>query len=1008
MGLISPELGQSLRVLSVSFSCYLLLSCGGGGGGTSSTPALPVETGASVSATFVKGFVSGASCSLFEIVAMGIAGPVLSGGTTTAGVVDFGDDIDYQGMALISCNGGNYIDEATGNSFNAPLMRSVVDIDSDGIFTFVVSPLTEIAVQLAEQTGDLGNALVMYYPLVEFAFGITSHIEATVPTDLNTALATNDAEGQYATALALISQMNESRLGDLTALLSDLADDLSDDSFSNETLDEMGHAILDLATAFISANLSDAAISALVANAGIPDVGDNPVAERPNILLIISDDQGIDGSPEYDFTMDPPNTPTLSGLATDGLVFENMWAAPSCAPTRAAIITGKHGINTGVVSQPGDIEDEDETLFEFLARPEFENDYSMALFGKWGIGPNAMGNMGNAADADPILNGVPFYAGSEQGNLASYDSWELVIDTPDMNPVVDPNPDYSTTELRQLTEDWIADQDGPWFAWLAFNAPHGPFHWPDESLHTQGPAPAGGCEGGGMGNMGGDSNERECQKAMMEALDTEVGNLLDSLSEEERENTIVIFTGDNGTPNAARDTIAVPNNQAKGSLNEGGIRVPFFVSGAGVTRQGERETRLATVTDLYATIAELTGTGVTSIHDSLSLAGYFSHSDGEHRAHSYSDYTDNGVVGWTVRNHSHQLLNENGSETLYQLDPDTLAHGMVGINSVPQILHELRVEGAEVRGELDQINSGPLGTVRDITHDADDHEGDHIFTVRASTCARFAEAYNASAINVRNGSTHNTAVSISVANGLCEMTTNNVPNHDFQDLNNFPNPFSAQNFSYDIPAAPEFAATETAVSLDRLQGVFLNGVRIDMFAAACLGVGNGTSQCNTDDPVEEGVSEIWRFDPLFAGNGFNADSHNAHTQPNGTYHYHGDPHALYDETGATESGLIGFAADGFPIFGSFISEQAVIREVTSSYQLIEGNRPFIDIPNSGQYSQQPYDGSFRQDYEYVEGSGDLDECNGMVVDGIYGYYVTDGFPYIVGCYKGTPDPSFNK
>ena len=1043
MGLVSSEFRQSIRGCLLFLSCCLLLSCGGGGGnagligsngggnggagnggnggaGNGGAGNGGGIEGISVSAALVKGPVSGASCSLSEVVSTGTLGDALSTGTTAiAGIVDFGDGIDYQGLALISCNGGDYTDEATENIYQAPEMRALVEIDGSGDAAFAVTPLTEIAVQLAEDAGDLADAMSLFYPVVETAFGLVSQIEETLPIDITSSAATNTVEGQYAVALALISQMNDSTTGGLESLLESLVTDLSDGSFSTQTLDDMGHAIVAMASSPFASNMDIAAIDIVALRAGIPGVEDNPVAERPNILLIISDDQGIDASPEYDFTLDPPFTPNLSALAENGLVFENVWAAPSCAPTRAAMITGKHGVRTGVVSQPGDIDESEEIIFEFLARPEFESDYSMALFGKWGIGTNnngmGMGTLAGVNDADPVLNGVPFYAGSETGNLNSYDNWELVVDAFDMEPVLDNNPDYATTEIRQQAQDWIADQDGPWFAWLAFNAPHAPFHWPDESLHTQGPIPDGGCEAAGMGGMGGanDSNERLCFKTMMEALDTEIGNLLDSIPEEERDNTIVIFTGDNGSPNGVRDGVAVPQGESKGSLNEGGIRVPMFVSGAGVTRQGERETRLATATDMYATIAELAGTGVTSIHDSLSLVGYFSDTDGEHRTHSYSDYTDDtraGVlVGWTVRNQTHQLINENGSERLYALNPASLDHPRIGLNLAPEILHELRVEGAEIRGELGQISSGPLGLVRDITDASGDPEGDHILSVRASTCARFAQAYTASATNASDGAAHTGEVSISVANGLCTMGTNNVPNHDFQDQGDFANSFQAQTVTYDIPAAPEFAESITEVSLDKLQGVFLNGVKIDMFEAACLGVGTQTSGCDSGNPAEQGVSEIWRFDPLFAGNAFNVDSHNALTDASGAYHYHGDPHALYDDTGATESGVIGFAADGFPIFGSFVSDQGVIREVTSSYQLIEGNRPIININTAdiGLYSQQPYDGSFRQDYEYVEGSGDLDECNGMVVDGIYGYYVTDGFPYTVGCYRGTPSPSFD-
>ena len=101
--------------------------------------------------------------------------------------------------------------------------------------------------------------------------------------------------------------------------------------------------------------------------------------------------------------------------------------------------------------------------------------------------------------------------------------------------------------------------------------------------------------------------------------------------------------------------------------------------------------------------------------------------------------------------------------------------------------------------------------------------------------------------------------------------------------------------------------------------------------------------------------------------------------------------------------MIGFAADGYPIFGSFFDDGAGIREAQSSYQLRSGGRPSGPGDPGGMY-----DGTYRDDYEFVSGSGDLDACNGMVRNGVYGYYVTQRFPYVLGCFTGTPDSSFNK
>lgn len=136
---------------------------------------------------------------------------------------------------------------------------------------------------------------------------------------------------------------------------------------------------------------------------------------------------------------------------------------------------------------------------------------------------------------------------------------------------------------------------------------------------------------------------------------------------------------------------------------------------------------------------------------------------------------------------------------------------------------------------------------------------------------------------------------------------------------------------------------------------------------------------------------------------FGTDQHNAHTQPDGTYHYHGNPEALFDQNGNVESPVIGFAADGFPIFGSYINDNGQVREVRSSFMQKTGARPSgSDSPGGN------YDGTYVDDYEYEQGNGDLDECNGMMRNGNYGYYVVNEYPWMISCFKGTPNSSFNK
>ncbi len=212
----------------------------------------------------------------------------------------------------------------------------------------------------------------------------------------------------------------------------------------------------------------------------------------------------------------------------------------------------------------------------------------------------------------------------------------------------------------------------------------------------------------------------------------------------------------------------------------------------------------------------------------------------------------------------------------------------------------------------------------------------------------------------------------------------------------FPNPVSEQSQRYEVSASPQKAATATPLTLQYDNAVMLNGVKLDLLAAGCFGVGDGRIGCND-------MSQAWRYDPMAENANFVTDSHNAHAQPDGTYHYHGDPRALYPTDSSKESPVIGFAADGFPIFGPFIEADGSIRRAKSSYQLKSGARPTGNGSPGGNY-----DGTFIDDFEFLAGSGDLDECNGMEKDGAYGYYITESYPHVMGCFKGTPDASFQK
>lgn len=269
-----------------------------------------------------------------------------------------------------------------------------------------------------------------------------------------------------------------------------------------------------------------------------------------------------------------------------------------------------------------------------------------------------------------------------------------------------------------------------------------------------------------------------------------------------------------------------------------------------------------------------------------------------------------------------------------------------------------------------------------------------LLTARAANCADFADAYTAIATDVQSREEHNASFEISASGSTCAITSNAVPNHDFNATGRFATKFSTQNQNFSITTAPKMANTPTTLSLQYDNAIFLNGVKLDLMAAGCYGVGDGRIGCFD-------MSSPYRYDPMSETANFGTDEHNAHTQPDGTYHYHGNPMALFEQTNASApSPVIGFAADGFPIFGSYISDGGKIRKAVSSYQLKSGTRS--GGPGGA------YDGTYVDDWEYLAGSGDLDVCNGMTQDDVYGYVVTDTYPHVMACFSGTPDNSFRK
>ncbi|WP_136659395.1 sulfatase-like hydrolase/transferase [Nitratireductor sp. XY-223] len=427
-----------------------------------------------------------------------------------------------------------------------------------------------------------------------------------------------------------------------------------------------------------------------------------PALSAPNILLIIADDMGLDASPCYDVGAWKPAMPNLERLCREGLVFDNFYAAPMCSPTRATIMTGRYGFRTGVGSAVGRRSDNalspsETTLFQFLDAYA-DDPYAHGVVGKWHLS-----NDTNGGSDHPRRAGVGYYAGVIEGTLDDYYDWPRTE-----NGSTEQVNSYVTTAMTDDAITWIAAQEGrPWFLWLAYVAPHLPLHVPPQELHTV----------AGLTGQEQDIQARALDYyfAALEAMDSEMGRLLDSLPNAVRDDTVVFFIGDNGTPNR---TVQPPfeRRRAKASLYEGGTHVPLIVAGKGVTRQGKREAALVNSTDLFATIAQLAGIDVPaapdSPEDSISFAPLLTESGAGGRRYVYTELFGEmpgarrnkrpSRNGWAIRDDRWKYLHlDEQGDAFYDLasDPfeqDNLLNG--GLSGEEKAAYErLRTAGYELR-----------------------------------------------------------------------------------------------------------------------------------------------------------------------------------------------------------------------------------------------------------------------------------------------------------------------
>lgn len=322
----------------------------------------------------------------------------------------------------------------------------------------------------------------------------------------------------------------------------------------------------------------------VIALASVTQAADAP---RPNIIYLLVDDMGyadcgFNGGKEI-------QTPAIDALAKTGTVLESFYVQPLCSPTRAALLTGRYpmryGLQMGVVRPWAKYGlPLEERLLPVALK---EAGYKTCITGKWHLGnfdeqywPH---NRGFDHAHGHLLGAIDYFTHHRDGKLDWYRNGKPVEQE-----------GYSTDLIGAEAAEYVRQQNGekPFFLYVPFNAIHTPHQAPPRYTrpYQQLPKP------------------RQTIAGMLAATDRAVGEIMKAVDEKKlRENTLIIFSSDNGGPGPGRVTDNGPLRGGKGQLWEGGVRVGAFVSWPGKIPADARNSAALHVVDWFPTLLNLAG-----------------------------------------------------------------------------------------------------------------------------------------------------------------------------------------------------------------------------------------------------------------------------------------------------------------------------------------------------------------------------------------------------------------
>ena len=361
---------------------------------------------------------------------------------------------------------------------------------------------------------------------------------------------------------------------------------------------------------------------------------------NPNILIILTDDQGwgdlsINGNTNL-------KTPNIDNIALNGASFERFYVSPVCSPTRAELLSGKFFVRSGVngVTRGYERMNTDVKLISDFFKAK---KYKTGAFGKW--------HNGSQPPYHPNNRGFDEFYGFTSGHWGNY--FDPILEK---NGKIIKTKGYINDVITNEAISFIKRSNKPFLSFISYNTPHSPMQVPDKFFDDKDIL------------LRGRYSEREniektkAAVGMIENIDENIGNVVRSLKEKGvYENTIIIFFSDNG-PNGNRWNNDLKDR--KGSTNEGGVRVPFFIQWPKNIKKGLKIKQISSVLDVFPTLLELTGNESLNDLDGMSLKRFLDSPSLLDDERTIFSYWNNRI---SARNNNYILDYENN---LYDLVKD--------------------------------------------------------------------------------------------------------------------------------------------------------------------------------------------------------------------------------------------------------------------------------------------------------------------------------------------------